>query len=77
MKETVIEILKVYGGEMDITDFDIKYQGALITDVVLTAEEEIQFWSGSPRFSHSAEILIDEYTADTICFMVIDSFYSF
>ena len=74
MKEAVIAILKEYGGEIEITDFDIKYQGALITDVVLTAEEEIQYWSGSPRFSHSAEILIDEVTANTICSMIIDSF---
>ena len=74
MKETVIEILKVYGGEIDITDFDFKYQGALITDVVLTAEEEIQFWSGSPRFSHSAEILINEELINYIYDLIIDSF---
>lgn len=74
MKEAVIAILKEYGGEIEITDFDIKYQGALITDVVLTVEEEIQFWSGSPRFSHSAEILLDEETTNCIYGMIIDSF---
>lgn len=74
MKEAVIAILKEYGGEIEITDFDIKYQSALITDVVLTVEEEIQFWSGSPRFSHSAEILLDEETTNCIYGMIIDSF---
>lgn len=73
MKESVIAILKEYGGEIEITDFGVNYQGALITDVVL-AEEEIQFWSGSPRFAHSAEIVLDEETTDYIYDLLIYSF---
>ena len=38
MKEAVIAILKECGGKIEITDFNIQYQGALITDVILTAE---------------------------------------
>lgn len=34
MKESVIAILKEYDGEITIADFDVKYQGALITDVI-------------------------------------------
>ena len=74
MKEAVIEILKMYGGDIIISKFNIKYQGALITDVVLTAEEEIQFWSGIPGFSHSTEILLDEETTNYIYDLIIDSF---
>ena len=73
MKESVISILKEYGGEIEITDFDVKYHGALITDVVLV-EKGIQFWSGSPRFTHSAEIVLDEETTDYIYDLLIDSF---
>ena len=74
MKEAVIEILKMYGGDIIISKFNIKYQGALITDVVLTAEEEIQFWSGIPEFSHSTEIILDEETTNYIYDLIIDSF---
>ncbi len=74
MKESVITILKEYDGEIEITDFDVHYKGALITDVILTAEEEIQFWSGNPDFSHSEEILLDEKTAEHIYDLIIDSF---
>ena len=74
MKEAVIAILKECGGKIEITDFNIQYQGALITDVVLTAEEEIQFWSGIPEFSHSTEILLDEETTNYIYDLIIDSF---
>lgn len=76
MKEEVIEILKEYGGEIGIIDFDIKfrYQGVLITDVVLTAEEEIQFWSGNPECSHSEEIILDEGATYDIYGLIIDSF---
>lgn len=74
MKESVIAILKEYDREITIADCDVKYQGALITDVILTAEEEIQFWSGNPELSHSAEILPDEETIENIYDMLIDSF---
>lgn len=74
MKETVIIILKEHGGEITITDFDVKYQGALITDVILTADEEIQFWSGNPELSHSAEILPNEETIENIYDLIIDLF---
>lgn len=74
MKEAVIAILKEYDGEIDITDFDVKYQGALITDVILTAEEEIQFWSGHPEFDHSAQIILDEGTTNYFYDQLLDSF---
>lgn len=51
MKQQVIEILKENYGEIDIIDFEVEYQGALLTNVVLTKDEEIQFWSGEPIFS--------------------------
>lgn len=74
MKDAVISILKEYDGEIEITDFDVNYKGALITDVILTADEKIQFWSGNPVFSHSAEILPDEETTEYIYDLIIDSF---
>ena len=43
MKEQVIEILNEHYGRLDIIDFEIEYQGALLTHVVLTKDEEIQF----------------------------------
>ena len=41
MKEQVIEILKYHYGEIDIIDFEVEYQGTLLINVVLTADEEI------------------------------------
>ena len=40
MKQQVIEILKEHYGEIDIIDFEVEYQGALLTNVVLTKDEE-------------------------------------
>lgn len=74
MKEAVIALLKEYDGEIEITDFDVIYQGALITDVILTAEEEIQFWSGNPELDHSAQIILDEETTNYLYDQIIDSF---
>ena len=45
MKEQVIEILKYHYGRLDIIDFEVEYQGTLLTNVVLTKDEEIQFWN--------------------------------
>lgn len=74
MKEAVIALLKEYDGEIEITDFNVIYQGALITDVILTAEEEIQFWSGHPEFDHSAQIILDEGTTNYLYDQLLDSF---
>ena len=74
MKEAVNALLKEYDGEIEITDFNVIYQGALITDVILTAEEEIQFWSGHPEFDHSAQIILDEGTTNYLYDQLLDSF---
>ena len=74
MKEAVIALLKEYDGEIEITDFNVIYQAALITDVILTAEEEIQFWSGHPEFDHSAKIILDEGTTNYLYDQLLDSF---
>ena len=74
MKEQVIEILKEYYGQLDIIDFEIEYQGALLTNVVLTADEEIQFWSGEPVFSQSSEIVLDEETTEFMYKLIIEEF---
>ena len=75
MKQTIIEILKEYGGQITITDFDITYQGALITDVVLTADEEIQIWSGDPiTDKHSEEILVNDETREMIYSIINEEF---
>lgn len=75
MKQTIIEILKEYGGQITITDFDIAYQGALITDVVLTADEEIQIWAGDPiTDKHSEEILVNDETREMIYSIINEEF---
>lgn len=75
MKQTIVDILKEYGGQITITDFDIAYQGALITDVVLTADEEIQIWSGDPIIDkHSEEILVDDETREMIYSIINEEF---
>ena len=74
MKQQVIEILKYYYGEIDIIDFEVEYQGALLTHVVLTADEEIQFWSGEPFFSQSSEIFLDEQTTEFVYKLIIENF---
>ena len=74
MKEQVIEILKAHYSEIDIIDFEVEYQGALLTNVVLTADEEIQFWSGEPIFSQSSEIVLDEETTHFMYKLIIENF---
>ena len=74
MKEQVIEILKYHYGEIDIIDFEVEYQGALLTNVVLTANEEIQFWSGEPIYSQSTEIFLDEETTEFVYKLIIENF---
>lgn len=74
MKEQVIEIIKEHYGEIDIIDFEVEYQGALLTHVVLTADEEIQFWSGEPIFSQSSEIVLDEETKQFMYKLIIEEF---
>lgn len=74
MKQQVIEILKEHYGEIDIIDFEVEYQGALFTNVVLTKDEEIQFWSGEPIFSQSSEIVLDEETTEFMYKLIIENF---
>ena len=74
IKEKVIDILNEYGGAIDISELDLKYQGALITNVILTSENEIQFWSGNPELSHSAEIILDKEITNYIYDLIIESF---
>ena len=74
MKEQVIEILKYYYGEIDIVCLEFEYLGALLTNVVLTKDEEIQFWSGEPFFSQSSEIFLDEQTTEFVYKLIIENF---
>ena len=74
IKEKVIDILNEYGGAIDISELDLKYQGALITNVILTPENEIQFWSGNPELKHSAEIILDKEITNYIYDLIIESF---
>ena len=72
MKKEVIEILCEYDG-LSIADFGIKYQGALITDVLLNDNGEIVFWSGNPfDDDHAEQILVDTKTKKLIYNEIID-----
>ena len=72
MKKEVIEILCEYDG-LTIADFGIKYQGALITDVLLNDNGEIAFWSGNPfDDDHAEQILVDTKTEKLIYNEIID-----
>jgi hypothetical protein len=72
MKKEVIEILCEYDG-LTIADFGIKYQGALITDVLLNDNGEIVFWSGNPfDDDHAEQILVDTNTENLIYNEIID-----
>lgn len=72
MKKEVIEILCEYDG-LAIADFGIKYQGALITDVLLNDNGEIVFWSGNPfDDDHAEQILVDTKTEKLIYNEIID-----
>ena len=74
MKQQVIEILKYHYGKLDIIDFEVEYQGALLTNVVLTKDEEIQFWSGEPIYSQSSKIVLDEETTKFMYKLIIENF---
>ena len=72
MKKEVIEILCEYDG-LTIADFGIKYQGALITDVLLNDNGEIVFWSGNPfDDDHAEQILVDTKTEKLIYNEIIE-----
>jgi hypothetical protein len=74
MKKKVIEILCDYDG-LTIADFGIKYQGALITDVLLNDNGKIVFWSGNPFDDDYAEqILVDANTEKLIYNEIIDNY---
>lgn len=57
-----------------ILDFEVEYQGALLTNVVLTADEEIQFWSGELIYSQSSEIVLDKETTEFMYKLIIEEF---
>ena len=74
MKKEVIEILCEYDG-LAIADFDIVYQGALITDVLINDNGEIVFWSGNPfTDKHAEQILVDKKTENTIYKEIIECY---
>ena len=72
MKREVIEILCEYEG-VTIADSEIKYQGALITDVLLNDDGEVVFWSGNPfDDDHAEQILVDKKTEKLIFNEIIE-----
>ena len=46
-----------------IEDFDLRWQGALITHIAKNDNNQVTFWSGDPKDKFSQEILIDEDVA--------------
>ena len=46
-----------------IEDFDLRWQGALITYIAKNDNNQVTFWSGDPKDKFSQEILIDEDVA--------------
>ena len=72
MKKEVIEILCEFDG-LAIADWGIKYQGALITDVLLNDDGEVVFWSGNPfNDDHAEQILVDTKTEKKIYKEIIE-----
>lgn len=72
MKKEVIEILCEFDG-LAIADWGIKYQGALITDVLLNDDGEVVFWSGNPfNDDHAEQILVDTKTENLIYKEIIE-----
>ena len=46
-----------------IEDFDLRWQGALITHIAKNGNNQVTFWSGHPKDKFSQEILVDEDVA--------------
>lgn len=86
IKEKVIDILNEYGGAIDISKLDLKYQGTLISNVILTPENEIQFWSGNPNshcdcdcntcdnYKITAKFILDKEITNYIYDLIVESF---
>lgn len=57
MKREVIEtLIDVFDGHANISDWDIKENGTLITDVLVDdSGENVEFWSGNPFEDKHAE----------------------
>lgn len=48
---------------ISVKDFDLKWQGALITHIAKNDNNQVTFWSGDPEDKFSQEILIDKDAA--------------
>jgi hypothetical protein len=59
IKQKLISILKEYDGQINITDDDIRHNGILITNIVLSGDgNAISYWNGNPEDDkHAEEIL--------------------
>lgn len=67
-----MQILCEFDG-LAIADWGIKYQGALITDVLLNDDGEVVFWSGNPfNDDHAEQILVDTKTEKKIYKEIIE-----
>lgn len=59
IKQKLISILKEYDGQINITDYDIRHNGILISNIVLSGDgNTISYWNGNPEDdTHAEEIL--------------------
>ena len=59
IKQKLISILKEYEGQINITDYDIRHNGILIYNIVLSGNgNTISYWNGNPETdTHAEEIL--------------------
>ena len=45
-----------------VKDFELKYQGSLISHITKDDDGQVEFWSGEPSDKFSEQILLDEKT---------------
>lgn len=59
IKQKLISLLKEYDGQINITDYGIRHNGILISNIVLSGDgNTISYWNGNPETdTHAEEIL--------------------
>ena len=60
IKQKLISILKEYDGQINITDYDIRHNGILISNIVLSGNgNTISYWNGNPEDDNHAEEILN------------------
>lgn len=59
-----------------VSDFDIKMQGVLVTNIVRNDDNSVSIWAGDPDTDkHAEELILDNVEKEFILNLVYDMFF--